>query len=1078
MANVIILKNTSVPGREPTNAQLVLGELAINSYDGKIFLKKSVGGVETVVTISEDPVAREVELSTDEDYIIWRHVGDTEWQNLIAIADITGPTGATGATGAVGATGATGAVGATGATGPTGATGAALNIIGTLNDISEANDGSTVYEQGDAFIVAGDLFYNDGVTFSNVGRFVGPTGATGYGITNIEFVGESIRITYGDAGTAVDSGSLIGPTGPTGYGIGLNVNILGSLNSESELPLPEDVDSIGIVTGDAYIVAGFLYVWPGGGASGEWEPLGEFQGPTGGTGPLGPTGPQGIQGIQGIQGPTGEKGATGSTGARGETGATGVGITNVTDNGDGTLTVTYANGVTVVTSDLTGPTGPTGATGATGVGITNITDNGDGTLTVTYGNGATAITSDLTGPTGSTGATGATGPVGATGATGVGITLITDNGDGTLTVTYGNGATAITSDLTGPTGSTGATGPIGATGPTGAGFNYLGEVESESWLTDPLDPNYPNYHAPNAVAADTVTLNGEIWIYTGEIWINNGSIEPVPGPTGATGATGVGITLVTDNGDGTLTVTYGNGATAITGDLTGPTGVTGPTGIGATGPTGGTGPTGATGVTGPTGATGATGVGITNISDNGDGTLTVTYGNGATAITSDLTGPTGATGNTGATGATGPISAAISILGTHEFASPPTPDFPVQEYAVGDAWIVGVDLWVYTGVTDGWVNVGQFVGPTGATGPVGATGATGPTGVGITLVTDNGDGTLTVTYGNGATAITSDLTGPTGATGNTGATGPTGATGNTGATGPTGNTGVTGPTGPTGATGATGLTGPSAVISETPPLDPIEGLKWVRASDAKLFTWYSGQWVDLSIPGPRGVTGATLALSGSYPLISQLSATVGNPGEIYYVEENQSLYIWDADLYTWVDLGRFAGPTGPTGLPGTGISVKGSYPSFTDITTNITNPVDGDAYVDNSTGDLYVWSDTAGWVNAGSVRGNGITDIVDNGDGTLTITYGDGATLLTSDLSGATGPSGVDGVAGATGATGPTGPGIINIADNGDGTLTLTYGNGATLLTSDLSGPTGVTGPTGPTGPVDPVARTIALLAL
>ena len=366
----------------------------------------------------------------------------------------------------------------------------------------------------------------------------------------------------------------------------------------------------------------------------------------------------------------------------------------------------------------------------------------------------------------------------------------------------------------------------------------------------------------------------------------------------------------------------------------------------------------------------------------------------------------------------------------------------MQEYSVGDAWIVGVDLWVYTGVTDGWVNVGQFIGPTGNTGPVGPTGVTGPTGVGITLVTDNGDGTLTITYANGATAITSDLTGPTG---------------------------VTGPTGPTGPTGATGLTGPSAVISETPPLDPIEGLKWVRASDAKLFTWYSGQWVDLSIPGPRGVTGATLALSGSYPLISQLSATVGNPGEIYYIEENQSLYIWDADLYTWVDLGRFAGPTGPTGLPGTGISVKGSYPSFTDITTNITNPVDGDAYVDNSTGDLYVWSDTAGWVNAGSVRGNGITDIVDNGDGTLTITYGDGATLLTSDLSGPTG---------AAGATGPNGPGITNIIDNGDGTLTITYGEGATLLTSDLSGPTGPTGPVGPTGEVDDLARTIALLAL
>ena len=56
-------------------------------------------------------------------------------------------------------------------------------------------------------------------------------------------------------------------------------------------------------------------------------------------------------------------------------------------------------------------------------------------------------------------------------------------------------------------------------------------------------------------------------------------------------------------------------------------------------------------------------------------------------------------------------------------------------------------------------------------------------------------------------------TGPTGLTGNTGATGPTGGTGNTGATGPTGGTGNTGATGPTGGTGNTGATGPAGVIS-------------------------------------------------------------------------------------------------------------------------------------------------------------------------------------------------------------------------------------------------------------------------
>ena len=56
-------------------------------------------------------------------------------------------------------------------------------------------------------------------------------------------------------------------------------------------------------------------------------------------------------------------------------------------------------------------------------------------------------------------------------------------------------------------------------------------------------------------------------------------------------------------------------------------------------------------------------------------------------------------------------------------------------------------------------------------------------------------------------------TGPTGATGQTGAQGPTGATGQTGAQGPTGATGPTGAQGPTGATGPTGAQGPTGTIA-------------------------------------------------------------------------------------------------------------------------------------------------------------------------------------------------------------------------------------------------------------------------
>lgn len=50
MSNVLKLKRTSVPGRLPTTGSLVMGELAVNTYDGKLFIKKNVGGVESIAT--------------------------------------------------------------------------------------------------------------------------------------------------------------------------------------------------------------------------------------------------------------------------------------------------------------------------------------------------------------------------------------------------------------------------------------------------------------------------------------------------------------------------------------------------------------------------------------------------------------------------------------------------------------------------------------------------------------------------------------------------------------------------------------------------------------------------------------------------------------------------------------------------------------------------------------------------------------------------------------------------------------------------------------------------------------------
>lgn len=55
MSTTIKLRRSAVAGRIPTTAQLALGELAINTADGKIYIKQDVGGTESIVEFSADP---------------------------------------------------------------------------------------------------------------------------------------------------------------------------------------------------------------------------------------------------------------------------------------------------------------------------------------------------------------------------------------------------------------------------------------------------------------------------------------------------------------------------------------------------------------------------------------------------------------------------------------------------------------------------------------------------------------------------------------------------------------------------------------------------------------------------------------------------------------------------------------------------------------------------------------------------------------------------------------------------------------------------------------------------------------
>ena len=129
-----------------------------------------------------------------------------------------------------------------------------------------------------------------------------------------------------------------GPKGDTGSGL----NIKGELDSESQLPQEG-------VSGDAWLIAGNLYVFVGENGNVEsnpkWSNVGSIQGPAG---PQGPVGPKGEQGEPGPKGEPGADGAPGIQGPKGNPGEKG-------EKGDpgSDASVTKQNVEAVLTGDIT-----------------------------------------------------------------------------------------------------------------------------------------------------------------------------------------------------------------------------------------------------------------------------------------------------------------------------------------------------------------------------------------------------------------------------------------------------------------------------------------------------------------------------------------------------------------------------------------------------------------------------------------------------------------------------------------------------------------------------------------------------
>lgn len=174
------------------------------------------------------------------------------------------------------------------------------------------------------------------------------------------------------------------------------------------------------------------------------------------------------------------------------------------------------------------------------------------------------------------------------------------------------------------------------------------------------------------------------------------------------------------------------------------------------------------------------------------------------------------------------------------------------------------------------------------------------------------------------------------------------------------------------------------------------------------------------------------------------------------------------------------GPTGPRGIPGTSISIKGNYKTLDELIKEHPKGRIGDAYLIN--GDLYLWNDdNMIWENVGNIKGpkgdkGDKGDMGAKGEKGDTGSKGDkGDTGLQGEIGpkgdkGDVGPKGDRGEKGDTGPIGPKGkagakgePGITGQT----GPQGMKGDTGATGPKGDI-GPTGPKGETGDIGPAGP----------
>jgi hypothetical protein len=451
--------------------------------------------------------------------------------------------------------------------------------------------------------------------------------------------------------------------------------------------------------------------------------------------------------------------------------------------------------------------------------------------------------------------------------------------------------------------------------------------------------------------------------YSVDVIVSGGIINYAQGADGSDGADGVGISSIVDNADGTFTINLTDTNSFTTPDFTGlqgPTGETGPQGPqGIQGIQGETGPQGLQGETGPQGPQGEQGIqGETGI-QGPQGIKGDTGPQGPQGVQGD-TGPQGEQGIQGLQGIQG-IQGNPGIDGADGIDGDSAYEIAVSNGFVGTEvqWLLSLN---------------------------GTNGIDGEDGIGITNIVDNGDGTLTITYGSGeVSVITSDLTGPQGDQG------PQGTQGIQGEVGPQGEQGLQGEQGPQGEQGIQGIQGIQGVQGETGNTGP------------------QGPQGDPGLDGADGADGAaatislgtvTTGVAGSSVIISN-SGTTSAAVFDFTIPEGDTGPQGDQGIQGVQGIQGIQGETGPQGEQGpqgdTGPQGEQGIQGIQGIQGDV-----GPSGADGIDG-----VDGLGWTGGSYDAGTGI----------VTFTSTDGLGFVTGDLRGADGSDGADGQGLPTGGT-------------------------------------------------------------